>query len=123
MCGVFYIDLDSVLEARKFVTEVDRRIPAMDFSKDIHPTDPAPVITGSRNGLKLSCQRWGYPGYQKSGVIFNARAESVQEKKLFQNGIRYHRAVILAKHFYEWNALKEKNSFSRVDGNEVIGCC
>ncbi|MCD7922116.1 MAG: SOS response-associated peptidase [Clostridiales bacterium] len=102
MCGVFYIDQDSVLEVRKFVTEVDQRIPAMDFSKDIHPTDPAPVITGNRNGLRLSCQRWGYPGYQKSGVIFNARAESVQEKRLFQNGIRYHRAVIPAKHFYEF---------------------
>ncbi|MCC8081132.1 MAG: SOS response-associated peptidase [Lachnospiraceae bacterium] len=116
MCGVFYIDRDSVLEARKFVTEVDHRIPAMDFSEDIHPTDPAPVIIGGRKGLELSCQRWGYPGYQKSGVIFNARAESVQEKKLFQSGIRYHRAVIPAKHFYEWNALKEKNLFSRVDG-------
>ncbi|MCD8232026.1 MAG: SOS response-associated peptidase [Clostridiales bacterium] len=116
MCGVFYVDRDSVLEVRKFVKEVDQRIPTMDFSGDIHPTDPAPVITGSRNGLKLSCQRWGYPGYLKTGVIFNARAESVQEKMLFQNGIRYHRAVIPAKHFYEWNVLKEKNLFSRVDG-------
>lgn len=116
MCGVFYIDRDSVLEVRKFVKEVDQRIPTMDFSGDIHPTDPAPVIIGGRKGLKLSCQRWGYPGYQKTGVIFNARAESVQEKKLFQSGIRYHRAVIPAKHFYEWNALKEKNLFSRVDG-------
>lgn len=81
MCGVFYIDQDSVLEIRKFVTDVDQRIPAMDFSKDIHPTDPAPVITGNRNELRLSCQRWGYPGFQKSGVIFNARAESVQAQQ------------------------------------------
>ncbi|MCD8154444.1 MAG: SOS response-associated peptidase [Clostridiales bacterium] len=117
MCSVFYMDQDSVWKVRKFVNETDQKIQEMVFQGDIHPTEPAPVISGCKNGLRLSCMRWGYPGFEKANVIFNARAESVREKKLFRNGIRYHRAVIPAKLFYEWNALKEKNIFSRRDGN------
>ncbi len=117
MCGVFYIDQDSVTAVRKMVKDVDPRIPQMNFCRDIHPTDAAPVIIGNGTDLRLACRRCGYPGFQKTGVIFNARAESVQEKRLFSNGICYHRAVIPAKHFYEWNVHKEKNVFSRKDGD------
>ena len=35
--------------------------------------------------------------------------ESVTEKRMFQNGIHYHRTVIPAAGFYEWSRLKEKN--------------
>ncbi len=30
------------------------------------------------------------------------------EKRMFQNGIHYHRTVIPAAGFYEWSRLKEK---------------
>ena len=49
-------------------------------------------------------------------MLINARVESVLEKKIFANGIRYHRAVIPASHFYEWNQRKEKNTFKSKDG-------
>lgn len=116
MCGVFYVDDSTLRSVQAIVQSVDPRILSKHFLKDIHPTDFAPVMIGERGRLKLACQRWGYPGVQGNGVIFNARAESVREKKLFSGGITYHRAVIPARHFYEWNANREKNTFRRRDG-------
>lgn len=52
-------------------------------------------------------------------MIFNARAEFVKEKRIFQNGISYHRAVIPVSGFYEWNHQKEKNTFYRKDKNTM----
>lgn len=119
MCSVFYVDDGALKGIENIVSEVDRKIRDMHFERDVHPTDLTPVIVRDNRGLKLTWQRWGYPGIQKSGVIFNARAESVQEKKIFSNGIRYHRAVIPVTHFYEWSANKERNTFKRHDGNPM----
>lgn len=41
------------------------------------------------------------------------------EKRMFQNGIHYHRAVIPAAGFYEWSRQKEKNTFYRKDGKPL----
>lgn len=115
MCGVYYIDDDTMRDIESIVLKVDRRIHGKQFVKDIHPTDHAPVIVRDETGLKLALQRWGYPGIHKKGVIFNARAEEVMEKPMFTNGIRYHRAIIPARHFYEWSVNREKNTFFRLD--------
>ncbi len=68
------------------------------------------MITAGSNGtrtIRLALQRWGYSGLKDKGVIINARQESVWEKRMFSRGMQYHRAVIPAGHFYEWNASKE----------------
>ena len=55
----------------------------------------------STDGIKLTGIKWGYPEINGSGVIINAKAESVLEKKLFRDGIKGRRAVIPARYFYE----------------------
>ena len=112
MCGRFYIDEETYLDIRN----VDASLKRMHVTGDIHPTETAPVIVSNDfKNLQLCSKAWGYPGWQKKGVIFNARVESVMEKRMFQNGIHYHRAVIPAAGFYEWSKLKEKNTFYRKD--------
>ena len=49
------------------------------------------------------------------GISSLTRKESVMDKPSFRNGILYHRILIPASGFYEWNRLKEKNVFSRYD--------
>lgn len=39
------------------------------------------------------------------------------DKPSFQNGILYHRLLIPAGGFYEWNSLKEKSIFTRLDSS------
>lgn len=120
MCGVFHVDDSTLRGMENIVQSIDDSIRSMRFRRDIHPTDMAPVIYRVNRKLKLSCQSWGYPKIPNGGVIFNARTESVREKKLFSAGIQYHRAVIPAAHFYEWNASREKNTFRRQDGRTMF---
>ena len=115
MCGRYYIDSDMADEIEKVVHDIDQRIRQEHFAGDIFPTNVAPIIEKSEHGLKLDVCKWGYPVSQGKNLVINARAESVMDKPFFRNGILYHRILIPASGFYEWNRLKEKNTFSIYD--------
>ena len=111
MCGRYYIDSDMAEEIEKVVHDIDQRIQQEHFAGDIFPTNVAPIIEKSEHGLKLDVCRWGYPVSQGKNLVINARTESVMDKPSFRNGILYHRILIPASGFYEWNRLKEKRYF------------
>ena len=115
MCGRYYIDSDMADEIEKVVHDIDQRIRQEHFAGDIFPTNVAPIIEKSEHGLKLDVCRWGYPLSKGKNLVINARVESVLDKPSFKNGIQYHRILIPASGFYEWNQLKEKNMFTRSD--------
>ena len=117
MCGRYYIDSDMADEIEKVVHDIDQRIRQEHFAGDIFPTNVAPIIEKSEHGLKLDVCKWGYPLSQGKNLVINARAESVMDKPSFQNGILYHRLLIPADGFYEWNSQKEKSTFSRSDSS------
>ena len=115
MCGRYYIDPDMADEIEKVVHKIDQRIRQKHFAGDIFPTNVAPIIEKSEQRLKLNVCKWGYTLSQGKNLVINARTESVMDKSSFRNGILYHRILISASGFYEWNRLKEKNAFSRYD--------
>lgn len=115
MCSRYYIDPDMMEEISRVVQNIDGRIRLT--QGDIRPTDVAPVIGQSEYGLELSMCRWGYPMSKEKNLIINARVETVMDKPSFQNGILYHRLLIPADGFYEWNSQKEKSTFSRSDSS------
>ncbi|MCI8639746.1 MAG: SOS response-associated peptidase [Coprococcus sp.] len=115
MCGRYYVDRDMEDELEKVIHEIDRKMREECQGRDVYPTNRAPVIENTANGLGLSIQKWGYPAPQGKGVIINARSESVLDRPMFRQGIRYHRIVIPARGFYEWNREKEKSTFTRFD--------
>lgn len=119
MCSRYYFDNDTMNDILNIVEETDASLRGMRVNRDIYPTDDVAVMIKSTDGIKLTGIRWGYPGINGSGVIINARAESVLEKKMFRGGIRHHRAVIPARYFYEWSRNKEKNTFRRKDRDTV----
>ena len=115
MCGRYYIDDSMIGRIEKALSGIDNRLGGKTFSGDICPTNTVPVILAASNHLQLEESRWGYPGMNKKGVIINARAETVQEKRMFRTGIDNGRIAIPAVHFYEWNPQKTKYTFSRED--------
>ena len=131
MCGRYYVDDDTAREIEKLVRQVDEKMHETFAScrvevtaKDIHPTETAPILASSGSGLECRWQRWGFPGFQKGRVIFNARCESALEKPMFREGILHRRAVIPAAGFYEWDHDRRKHIFCR-DGEPVLylaGC-
>ena len=115
MCSRYYIDPDMMEEISRVVQNIDGRIWLA--QGDTRPTDVAPVIGQSEHGLELGICRWGYPLSKGKNPVINARVETVMDKPSFQNGILYHRLLIPAGGFYEWNSLKEKSSFARPDSS------
>ncbi len=95
MCSRYYFDNDTMNDIASLC--------GMRVNRDVYPIDDSVVMIRSTDGIKLTGIKWGYPGINGSGVIINAKAESVLEKKLFRDGIRRRRAVISARYFYEWN--------------------
>ena len=115
MCSRYYIDPGMTEDISRVVQNIDGRIWLA--QGDTRPTDVAPVIGQSEHGLELGICRWGYPLSKGKNPVINARVETVMDKPSFQNGILYHRLLIPAGGFYEWNSLKEKSIFTRLDSS------
>lgn len=118
MCGRYYVDDETAGEIERIVRTMDEKKKNAHSvtvqAGDIHPTDFAPVLFGERDG-KISCemQKWGFPGFDRTKVIFNARSESAMEKRMFQESVEKRRIVVPATWFYEWNRNREKYVFYR----------
>lgn len=109
MCGRYYIDDgETVAEMRKILEEVNLRYhgtPLGDTMKtgEIFPTNVAPVLISQGESTQPVLMSWGFPKWQASGVIINARAETAQEKPMFRNTIQKRRCIIPASGFFEWD--------------------
>ena len=121
MCGRYYVDDETAKEIEKIVRSVDEKLKkeaaqsSQLQTKDIHPTECAPVLVVSAGGLRCELKRWGFPGFMDKQLVINARSESVMEKKMFCDAVENRRIVIPAAGFYEWNKQKEKSTFTRKD--------
>ena len=112
MCGRYYVDDDTAKEIRNLVQKVEDKTKLKSVG-DIHPSERALVLTGKASSLCAEVMQWGFPQYQKKGLLINARAETVLEKRMFRDSVLHRRCIIPAKHFYEWNFAKEKVTFFR----------
>lgn len=112
MCGRFYVDDETAREIQKLVRKIDEQLKKAKMVGDVHPTECAAVISAENHELRASVKRWGFPGLGNQRVLINARAETVQEKRMFRDNVQQHRIVIPATGFYEWNHAKEKATFT-----------
>lgn len=112
MCGRFYIDDDTARDIEKTIRMVDEQLKREIRTGDIHPTENAPVISYQNGDMVAENKKWGFPGFNSGKVIFNARSESVLEKRMFRESVMKRRLVIPASGFYEWNRHKEKVTFT-----------
>ncbi|MTI65920.1 MAG: SOS response-associated peptidase [Firmicutes bacterium] len=102
------------------------RIRKIDFdftvTKEIFPSNKVPIII-NREKREIRKMKWGFsPSFTKR-LIINARAETVNEKRLFKNSFYKSRCLIPASSFFEWEKvngnsykyeikIKNKNIFS-----------
>ena len=107
----------------------------------INPTDPVLVIK-NEGKLKTTFMYWGFispwakdPFNKSLPRPFNARSETVRDKKLFQGSWRYKRCLIPATGFFEKGFRIRKKDYSTFwlggiwsrwisqDGAELESCC
>lgn len=116
MCGRYYFD-ESTAEA---VGKLDREAAGVighPSGGDICPSETAAVLTGRRPMLSAEVMHWGFPQNQGKGLVINARAETVLERRMFRESVLHRRCIIPAKHFYEWDASKNKVTFFREESD------
>lgn len=117
MCGRYAFFTDRELQE---IDEIIEKI-SDDIQRDkmktgeIFPTNVAPVFVPQKDIVTPKLMVWGFPNFQNKGVIINARAETVREKKLFGASLRERRCIIPSTGFYEWDADKKKFIFNMPD--------
>lgn len=120
MCGRYYVDDETAREIEKIVNQINEKLYRKMRGKDIYPSSRAPVIIRDGEALTDGEFTWGFPNYGKSGVIFNARAETALEKKTFKDSLLKRRCIIPASGFYEWNRNKDKFYFQSPTGRVLL---
>ncbi len=109
MCGRYQLELsmDDILNIVDVLGEVRERYNEEDLSiythekKDIYPGSKSLIVTNE--GFQKPT--WGFPLHKK--LVFNARGESIFEKRMFQKAAETKRCLVPANLFYEWQG-KEK---------------
>ena len=116
MCGVFYIDDETMREIEKIARKIDQKKAT---AGDVHPSQPALTLRVNHREIVSEVLKWGYEAYGKKAPIFNARSETVQERPMFRRDFEEQRCLIPAVKFYEWKHIdakkKEKYEFFAPD--------
>ena len=142
MCGRFELitnfkKLPKILK-RDYPKELDSRYEAQSL---IRPTDPVLVIK-NEGIIKTTFMTWGFispwakdPFDKKRPRPFNARSETIEEKKLFSGSWRHKRCLLPASGFFEkkYRIRKENyetfwlggiwSKWSSPNGAELESCC
>ncbi len=114
MCGRYYIDEEMLHEIKKITRKIDEKFGNVRIG-EILPSQNAMVLTGKIPELSAEIMQWGFPRYDNKGLIINARAESVKEKKTFRDSAIHRRCIVPAAHYFEWDKEKSKTTLSRTD--------
>ena len=107
----------------------------------IRPNDPVLVIK-NEGTMKTTFMSWGFispwarnPFDKEMPRPFNARSETIEEKKLFRRSWQYKRCLIPASGFFEKKFIIRKQNYATFwlggiwskwtspDGNEIESCC
>ena len=109
MCGRFALTLPPEAMRRLFAYEEQPNFPPR---FNIAPTQPIAIVRAARhdNGVTrhFGLARWAFlPSFVKDPkvfpLLFNARAEGLDQKASFKNALRRRRCLIPADTFYEWH--------------------
>lgn len=108
MCATFQLAEKNIEEVHRIANDIDEKYGAgaakACLSHDFFPKQEIPAV--GRNG-RAALLHWGFPMARSSQVVFNARAESLQEKPMFRSFLQ-NRCLIPATMFYEWGKDKTK---------------
>ena len=111
MCGRYYLDEQLKYDLTRWVIIPDGHI--FPYG-DIHPGEEGFIILKGHYG---DYKTWGYPLNQKR--VFNARIETVLEKKMFKEDAVKRRCIIPISGFYEWDRAHAQYRFTHKEDNNL----
>lgn len=120
MCGRYYINDETAKEIERLIRQINDSLLTACRERDVYPSGKAPVITGRNDRLYAEEFMWGFPGFDKKRVIFNARSETALEKRTFRDSVKERRCIVPATGFYEWSEKKDKYFFRSPDHRVLL---
>ena len=106
MCGRFVIHNEAeIAEINQILKDVSMKFDGTGIvakTGEVYPTNNVPVVASENGKSILTIMKWGFPKWQKSGVIINAKSETAAEKKMFSSALSSRRVVIPSNGFFEW---------------------
>lgn len=112
MCCRYYYDqlkVDKILKELHIIQPCGGKV-----GGTITPGSESLVLKKNGDLIQPAIARWGFPA--KDGkLIINARCESVMQKPMFCNALETRRCILPAQCFYEWDADRNKHTFSSLD--------
>lgn len=120
MCGRYNFTVEQSEEIRELLDKLNAKVRGKIFNTgEIFPTHQVPVLIEEENQASPVLSIWGFPKFDKKGVIINARSETVFEKKTFRDSVINRRCVIPSTGFYEWDSEKRKFLF-KLEGTNTV---
>ncbi len=114
MCGRYTVlTEDEIIEIREILKDLSMRIVYDDFDNydrqpgEVFPTNFAPIITKKDDGVAFESAKWGFKKWNSTGVIINARCETMNKKRTFSHLLKTGYCVVPAGEFFEWERLPE----------------
>ncbi|MCL2045682.1 MAG: SOS response-associated peptidase [Oscillospiraceae bacterium] len=119
MCGRYLVDDDAADTIEMWMNSLTGGLPNY-TTGEVFPTNIAAVLT--QNGPEAV--KWGFPHWQNSSVIINARSETALNSNMFRKPLQNQRCVIPSSGFYEWSAVpgtkKKDKHLLRITEDEML---
>lgn len=112
MCGRYGMFLEDNPTLERIAGQAQKNSPNLEFrAGEVFPTNTVPVIIERDGQPTPYLFQWGFPNFQKKGVIINARSETANEKKMFQKSLESRRCIVPSSGFYEWKQDETKQKY------------
>ncbi len=123
MCGRFTLNIPPEVIAKVFGLQ---DIPQYEPRYNIAPSLAVATVRHIEDHNKLDFMKWGLiPSWSKEIVRspINARSETVHEKLMFAQALKYNRCIIPASGFYEWQSHGDHKQpyYVRLSNSSVMG--
>lgn len=116
MCGRYYMDIDEK-EFKKAVEEAEKNIYEECKTGEIFPSNIAPIYIKNDANMRPIFAKWGFPKWDKKGIVINARIESLENKQMFKSLVGLNRCIVPASAYFEW---KIDNSNSKIKNKYIF---
>lgn len=120
MCGRYNFTVEESDEIREILEKLNAKTHGKEVRNgEVFPTNQVPLLINEQGSTGPALSIWGFPKFDKKGVIINARSETAFEKRTFRDSLINRRCIIPSTGFYEWDREKRKHIF-RMEGYSAL---
>ena len=104
MCGRFSLSSNLNELKNEFSDDLSGNFPAR---YNIAPGQDTVVVSLYDKKFNLQILNWGFNSLNTSKLLINARSETVHQKVIFSQLLRFQRCLIPANSWFEWKSSKK----------------